>query len=91
MSKVTLKGYILVPANKLKIIKKELEIHKKLTLNEDGCITFNVKQNKEEPTKFDVYEEFIDKVAFNNHQKRIRSSKWGDVTKNVKRFYEIFE
>ncbi|EPR4995117.1 putative quinol monooxygenase, partial [Vibrio navarrensis] len=43
------------------------------------------------PLRFDVYEEFVDKVAFEQHQKRVKASRWGKVTVSVERHYEIFE
>lgn len=91
MSKVVLKGYIIIPKDKLSLVMEELELHKKLTLQEDGCILFEVIQDKSIPTRFNVYEEFIDKKAFNKHQVRVKESKWGIVTKNLKRVYEIIE
>ncbi|EPR4995075.1 MULTISPECIES: putative quinol monooxygenase [Vibrio] len=91
MSKVTLKGFILVPEPDLELVKNELVNHKRLTLDEPGCITFSVIENPENPLRFDVYEEFVDKVAFEQHQKRVKASRWGKVTVNVERHYEIFE
>lgn len=91
MSKVILKGYIVVPEDELLIVLKELEIHKNLTLEEKGCLCFEVTQDKDTPTYFNVYEEFIDKKAFDQHQLRVKESKWGLVTKNVKRVYKVFE
>ncbi|EJL6396809.1 antibiotic biosynthesis monooxygenase [Vibrio navarrensis] len=91
MSKVTLKGFILVSEPDLELVKNELVNHKRLTLDEPGCITFSVIENPENPLRFDVYEEFVDKVAFEQHQKRVKASRWGKVTVNVERHYEIFE
>ncbi|PXA72896.1 putative quinol monooxygenase [Vibrio sp. 11986-1-5] len=91
MSKVTLKGFILVPESDLELVKNELVNHKRLTLEEAGCITFSVTENSENPLRFDVYEEFTDKAAFEHHQKRVKASNWGKVTVNVERYYEIFE
>ena len=91
MSKVTLKGFILVPESGLELVKNELVNHRRLTLEETGCITFSVIQNSENALRFDVYEEFTDKVAFEQHQKRVKASHWGKVTVNVERHYEIFE
>ncbi|WNJ97198.1 antibiotic biosynthesis monooxygenase [Vibrio ruber] len=91
MSKVTLKGFILIPESELESVKRELVHHKRLTLEEPGCIMFSVTQNSENPLRFDVYEEFTDKVAFEQHQKRVKASHWGKVTVNVERHYEILE
>ncbi len=91
MSKVTLKGFILVPDADLPAVKRELKTHIKLTLAEPGCLTFNVKQCTDNPNRFDVYEEFESKSAFEIHQERIKSSTWADVTVNVQRHYELTE
>ncbi|MCG7497340.1 antibiotic biosynthesis monooxygenase [Vibrio sp. Of7-15] len=91
MSKLILKGFILVPESDLDVVKSELVLHKRLTLEEPGCITFSVTENSNNPLRFDVYEEFTDKSAFEYHQKRVRASHWGKVTVNVKRHYEILE
>lgn len=85
----TLQGFIIVPTEELDIVKNELITHKYLTLQEPGCLSFRVTQDKSNPCKFDVYEEFIDQAAFDKHQARVKSSKWGDVTKNVERYYQI--
>lgn len=91
MSKVTLKGFILIPESELESVKRGLVHHKRLTLEEPSCIMFSVTQNSENPLRFDVYEEFTDKVAFEQHQKRVKASHWGKVTVNVERHYEILE
>ncbi|MFM2483507.1 putative quinol monooxygenase [Celerinatantimonas yamalensis] len=91
MSKVILKGFILVPEQDREVVKSELINHKRLTLQEQGCITFSVTKNLNNPLRFDVFEEFVDKAAFEEHQQRVKNSYWGKVTANVERYYEIFE
>ncbi|OEF29207.1 putative quinol monooxygenase [Vibrio rumoiensis] len=89
MSKVTLKGHIIIPTKDLSVVLAELVNHQRLTLEEPGCLVFNVTQCTLNPQKFNVYEEFIDTAAFELHQKRVKASHWGKVTTNVKRYYEI--
>ena len=91
MPKVILKGFIIVPEPELELVKNELINHKRLTLNEPGCITFCVTENSENPLRFDVYEEFVDRNAFEQHQERVRGSYWGRVTVNVERHYEVVD
>lgn len=86
---IVLKGFIEVPQDELEIIKQALDTHIQLTQKEPGCITFTVSQRSDEPSIFDVYEEFVDKDSFSAHQERVKNSHWGAVTKNVKRVYEI--
>lgn len=89
MSKVILQGFIVVPESDLEIVKSELIVHKRLTLEEVGCLSFTVTADEINPHKFSVYEEFINQAAFDHHQLRVKSSKWGKVTKNVERHYQL--
>jgi quinol monooxygenase YgiN len=91
MSKIILKGFILVPEIHLCVVQEELKNHTKLTLEEPGCIVFEVTQNKGNPLRFEVYEEFKDRASFDMHQARVSSSRWGEVTANVERHYEIMD
>lgn len=78
MGKIILRGYIIVPSDSLVAVKSGLLIHDELTKKELGCIKFEVSQDKNNHNKFNVYEEFIDEEAFNNHQLRVANSKWGE-------------
>lgn len=89
MTKVVLEGFIIVPDLDIEIVKCELPKHTELTLNESGCLTFNVMPDELNPNKFYVYEEFMNQAAFEKHQARVTSSRWGEVTKNVERHYKI--
>lgn len=89
MSKITLKGYIVVSATDLKAVAEELPNHIRFTREEVGCLTFDVVQSSETLHRFDVYEEFVDQEAFDHHQARVRSSHWGRVAANVARHYTI--
>ncbi|CAA0113889.1 Uncharacterised protein [BD1-7 clade bacterium] len=91
MSKVILKGFIIVPAEDLPAVKDELINHRNLTHNESGCLIFEVTQSESNLKRFDVYEEFKNKSEFEFHQQRVKDSYWGEVTANVERHYEIFE
>ena len=91
MSKITLKGYIVVSDGELPKIKNELQNHIDLTRQEEGCLVFEVTQDKENENVFNVYEEFIDRESFDAHQSRVKSSRWGQVTKSVERHYQIIE
>ena len=91
MTRIILKGFIIVPAEDLEAVQKELATHKTLTLKEPGCITFEVRQCENDPYLFGVYEEFIDRVSFDAHQPRVKTPNWGKVSANVERQYEIIE
>lgn len=89
MIKVILKGFISVPPSDLKTVENELPTHIALTLQEEGCLCFRVSKNHRNPFRFDVYEEFKDEGAFKAHQQRVENSRWGKITKNVERHYEV--
>jgi autoinducer 2-degrading protein len=91
MSRVILKGFIIVPLNDLAAVKDELDNHICLTRAETGCRIFEVTQDNINPCRFDVYEEFVDQAAFQAHQARVKSSRWGGITVNVERFYTVTE
>ena len=89
MSKVILQGYILVADEELELVTRELELHKELTREEIGCLVFEVEPDESAPNRFNVYEEFQSKGAFEHHQQRVSGSMWGKVTKNVSRHYQV--
>jgi autoinducer 2-degrading protein len=89
LSKVILKGHIIVPTADLPAVKNELTTHMALTKKENGCLVFEVSQDAENINRFNVYEEFTNRESFSNHQIRVGKSKWGAVTVNVERHYEI--
>lgn len=89
MPKVILKGFIQVPDDDLGIVINALGLHRKLTHEEPGCLEFRVDQDEEQSNRFIVYEEFESEEAFDFHQRRVKSSKWGEVTRNVERHYTI--
>lgn len=89
MSKVILKGYIEVSDADLDAVMQELPNHVQLTRKEAGCLIFNVTQDSENRNRFDVYEEFLNQEAFDQHQVRAGASYWAEVTANVARHYEI--
>ncbi|CAH8213804.1 MULTISPECIES: putative quinol monooxygenase [Vibrio] len=91
MGKVILSGYIEIPENELEVVTTALEKHIELTRQEIGCLVFEVIQSTDDRNRFNVYEEFVDKSAFELHQERVKASHWGQVTVNVKRSYSIEE
>ena len=89
MPKVILKGYILVPDIDLIAVREELPNHIRLTLQEKGCLVFQVLQDENNASCFNVYEEFSDSHSFEAHQERVKNSRWGEVTSNAERCYQI--
>jgi len=90
MAKVILKGFIIVPESDLIAVQQQLVNHTQLTMQEIGCLVFEVTQCEKQPCRFDVYEEFTDQAAFEAHQIRVGASQWGRITENVERHYEVF-
>ena len=91
MTKVILKGYVIASDQDIPAIAAELPRHIELTLQEAGCIAFQVSQDAESKNRFNVYEEFIDKKAFEAHQLRAKASSWGQVSANLEKHYHVME
>ncbi len=89
MTRVSLKGHILVPAAELSMVENELPNHILLTREEPGCLVFEVTQDQVDPCKFHVDELFEDQMSFARHQQRVKASRWGRATGSVERFYDI--
>lgn len=87
MSKVTLRGYVLVPDAHLDALNKELEHHIQLTRQEKGCIAFDVTQDTENLNRFNVYEEFVSNEAFKFHQQRLVNTAWGSISSKLEKHY----
>lgn len=91
MSKIILEGHIVVSDTDLATIMDELSGHIELTRRENGCLRFEVTQSPDVENVFYVYEEFIDRAAFEAHQQRVKLSGWGRVALNVERHYQVTE
>lgn len=89
MPKVILKGYVIVPAEDLDAVRKELPVHIEKTRKEEGCLIFEVSQDPVRKNRFNVHEEFIDRDAFSVHQDRVRNSNWGRISANIERHYHV--
>lgn len=91
MPKIILEGHIVVSGGDLVAVVAELPTHIQLTRQEHGCLRFDITQSPDFENVFLVYEEFVDRVAFDAHQQRIKSSAWGRVGANVQRHYQVTE
>ena len=91
MTKVILKGYVIACDKDIPSIEAELPKHIQLTIQEMGCIVFQVSQDTKNKNRFNVYEEFTDKKAFDAHQARVKASRWGEVSANFEKHYHVME
>ena len=89
MTKVILSGYISVPDSDLNAVRQALPMHVSATKSEPGCLVFDVEEDTCERGRFNVYEEFVDQEAFEKHQRRVRESEWGNISRNVQRHYSV--
>ncbi|MEM7430042.1 MAG: antibiotic biosynthesis monooxygenase [Pseudomonadota bacterium] len=91
MPRVSLKGHIDVPPDRLEAVAEALPLHIELSRAEPGCIFFNVDPCPAVPGRFLVSESFVDRRSFDAHQTRTRASAWATVTAGIPREYEITE
>jgi quinol monooxygenase YgiN len=89
VTRVILKGYVIVADDDLDAINKALPAHIVNTRAEDGCLLFNVTQDVNQKNRFNVHEEFKNKESFLNHQDRVKHSEWGNVSANLEKHYHI--
>lgn len=91
MPRIILEGQIVIYDHDLPTVMAELPIHIQLTRQEEGCLRFEVTQSLSAKNVLFVCEEFIDRGAFDVHQRRVSSSVWGRATQNAQRHYQVTE
>ncbi|NYS23368.1 antibiotic biosynthesis monooxygenase [Rhodobacteraceae bacterium 2376] len=75
-------------ARDVALVQAHLPEHLHLTRAEPGCVSFNVVQS-DDPLIWHVEECFLDKAAFEFHQKRTRASSWWSATAGIPRDYDL--
>lgn len=86
---VVLEGYIDVPSDRLAQVTEALTEHIALTQAEAGCRYFSVLGDQSKVGRFNVFEIFEDRAAFEKHQKRAAGSPWALVTNGIDRHYVV--
>lgn len=86
---VFLRGYIMVPADRIEQVRAALPDHVALTRAEPGCIAFDVVEDPDCAGRFVVSEVFADRAAFEAHQRRTQASPWYEITRGIPRDYVI--
>lgn len=77
-------------AEEAALVRDYLPLHKLLTREETGCISFEVTETAD-PLIWKVEELFTSQATFDTHQKRTRASLWGKETGAIVREYDISE
>ena len=80
-----------MPEADLEAVHAELPTHIRATREEPGCIAFDVAPSAADPCRFDVSEVFLDRAAFDEHQRRAGATRWAEVSARAQRHYEITE
>lgn len=88
LSKVILEGYVIASDSDISAVKRELANHIQLTRQEEGCLVFEVTQDRKNINRFNVYEEFVSQEAFMVHQLRLRNTEWGKVSSRLEKHYK---
>ncbi|MCB1341218.1 MAG: antibiotic biosynthesis monooxygenase [Pseudooceanicola sp.] len=89
MGQVSLNGHLDVPPDRLAAVLAALPEHVRLTRAEPGCLTFNVVQDRDLPTRLLVSETFASPDAFRAHQARAKGTHWARITEGIPRHYTI--
>ena len=91
MGKVTITGYLQVPEQELDEVAAALPTHRDLSRAEPGCLVFEVSQDEADRCRFNLYEQYTSRDAFEFHKNRAASSDWAAISANVERVLEITE
>ena len=84
-----LSGHLDVPNKDIEVVEYHLPTHIRLSRAEDGCISFDVRVDPQNPNRYLVDEEFTNRASFDAHQTRIKASDWGRATTHLHRQYKI--
>lgn len=74
--------------SQVEAVRQHLPEHIRLTRGEPGCLSFEVTQS-DDPMVWRVEELFVDRLAFDDHQARTRTSTWAKATATIMRDYEV--
>ncbi|MDZ7823181.1 MAG: antibiotic biosynthesis monooxygenase [Ahrensia sp.] len=88
---ICLSGYVEIPELRYSAVIGALDKHIALTRAEAGCIYFSVERSKTDMYRLEVDEIFADSAAFDYHQRRTEMSAWAEITKGIKRQFEVRE
>ncbi len=91
MGKVTITGYLQVPAEELSSVAEALPTHQDLSRAEPGCLVFEVSRDEADNCRFHLYEQYDSAEAFEYHKARAASSEWSTISRNVERHLTIEE
>lgn len=84
-------GVIHCPVEEFDTIIPAIKEHVRLSNAEPGCIRFAIDQDDDDPTRFNVDEEFESRAAFDLHTKRTRASLWWEISQHLKRDITVKE
>jgi quinol monooxygenase YgiN len=91
MPRIRLTGRLEMTPERRDAVLAALPAHIALTRREPGCLEFEVTEDLEDPMRLKVLELFGSREAFDAHQQRAASSAWADVSRGLKRVYDIQE
>ena len=61
---------------------EEMVKHARRSMDEPGCVSYDVGQDKEDPNLIHVYEVFVDEAAFKAHDQAPHNKEWLDTIKD---------
>lgn len=91
MGKIVLSGEFVVPEEILEAVKAALPEHVEDALRGSGVLKCEITEKEGEPGVFKVYEEFVSRPRFYEHQENLSKTEWAEITKTCRRNYRIEE
>lgn len=80
MSKLTITGNIVAKADKIDLVKAELEKLIPITRDEEGCIQYDLHQDNENPAYFMFYENWESRELWQTHMNAPHLKAYMDAT-----------
>jgi nucleoside-diphosphate-sugar epimerase/quinol monooxygenase YgiN len=87
---VTLTGHIEIAQGELQALQDALPEHIRASQDEPGCLHFSVRQDVAVPTRYHVYERFMNRESYLAHQSRIKNTPWETASRNIVRHYNTY-
>ena len=84
---VKLTGTIIIPKAQQATLLRDLQEHVMLTLQEPGCLHFDVSPDASDAELYHVNELFVDQAAFDQHQTNGKARAWGKSSAGLTRKY----
>ncbi|MEM7252556.1 MAG: putative quinol monooxygenase [Pseudomonadota bacterium] len=91
MTDLTIVASVVAVADKIELVKSELEKLVDTTRQEAGCVRYDLHQNNDDPTHFLFYETWTSRALWRAHMEAAHLTAFGQATEGAVAKFELFE